>query len=34
MNVPKVDIKQLLEASASWAQDLKMESENETVHFW
>ena len=34
MNVPKVDIKQLLEAGTPRPQDFKMESKNEKIYFW
>ena len=34
MNVPKIDIKQLLEAGSSWTQNGEMEPKNEEVHFW
>ena len=34
MNVPKVDIKQLLEAGVPGPQNTKVESKNEAIHFW
>ena len=35
MNVPKVDIKQLLEAGVHLGhKTLKMESKNEKIYFW
>ena len=34
MNVPKVDIKQLLEAGVPRTQNFEMGSKNEKIYFW